>query len=344
MNSPGEERIPMSQIREPSADLKQVLSTLYGSIQPELRQVEDVLSNELNSSYPEVEEIVRYGTRLGGKRLRPALVLLAGQASGSLSEAHVILAAVVEMVHLATLVHDDVLDEATIRRHVDTVNTRWNNETSVLLGDFLFTHAFYLASTTESTYACRTIGQATNTVCEGELRQTITRGNLQLTEEHYLEIVEAKTAELCACCCQLGAYYAGANPETVKSLSEFGRNLGTAFQIADDILDLKGSEETTGKSLGTDLTKCKLTLPLIHARDNISPEKRQDLLKMMQRSNTSDRAKILNFLAELDSAAYAHGHAQLYVDRATACLFQLEESPAKDTLQAMADFVISRNA
>ena len=334
----------MSQIREPSADLKQVLSTLYGSIQPELCQVEDVLSGELSSSYPKVEEIVRHGTRFGGKRLRPALLLLAGQASGSLSKAHVTLAAVVEMIHLATLVHDDVLDEATIRRHVDTVNARWNNETSVLLGDFLFTHAFYLASTTESTYACRTIGRATNIVCEGELRQTTTCGDLQLSEENYLEIVEAKTAELCACCCQLGAYYAGANPETVKRVSDFGRNLGIAFQIVDDLLDLEGSEEMTGKSLGTDLTKCKLTLPLIHARDNISPAKRQYFLELMRRSNHSERAEILNVLVELDSPAYAHGQAQLYVDRATACLFQLEESPAKDTLQAMADFVVSRNA
>ena len=334
----------MSQTREPSADLKQVLSTLYGSIQPELCQVEDVLSGELSSSYPKVEEIVRHGTRLGGKRLRPALLLLAGQASGSLSKAHVTLAAVVEMIHLATLVHDDVLDEATIRRHVDTVNARWNNETSVLLGDFLFTHAFYLASTTESTYACRTIGRATNIVCEGELRQTTTSGDLQLSEENYLEIVAAKTAELCACCCQLGAYYAGANPETVKRISDFGRNLGIAFQIADDLLDLEGSEEMTGKSLGTDLTKCKLTLPLIHARDNISPAKRQYFLELVRRSNSSERAEILNILAELDSAAYAHGQAQLYVDRATACLFQLEESPAKDTLQAMADFVVTRNA
>ena len=132
----------MSQIREPSDDLKQVLSALYGSVQSELFQVEDVLSSELSSSYPEVEEIVRHGTRLGGKRLRPALLLLAGQATGSLSEAHITLAAVVEMIHLATLVHDDVLDEATIRRHVDTVNARGNNETSVLLGSCLFKHAF----------------------------------------------------------------------------------------------------------------------------------------------------------------------------------------------------------
>lgn len=333
----------MSQIREPSDDLKQVLSALYGSVQPELFQVEDVLSSELSSSYPEVEEIVRHGTRLGGKRLRPALLLLAGQATGSLSEAHITLAAVVEMIHLATLVHDDVLDEATIRRHVDTVNARWNNETSVLLGDFLFTHAFYLASTTESTYACRTIGKSTNIVCEGELRQTTTSGDLELSEEKYLEIVEAKTAQLCACCCQLGAYYAGANPETVKRISNFGRNLGIAFQIADDLLDLEGSEEMTGKSLGTDLIKCKLTLPLIHARNNIAPSKRQYFLDLM-RSKSSKRAEILNVISELDSVAYAYGQAQLYVDRATTCLFELEESRAKDTLQAMADFVVSRNA
>ena len=179
------------------------------------------------------------------------------------------------MIHTATLVHDDVLDEAAIRRHEDTVNARWNNETSVLLGDFLFTHAFYLASTLESTYACRTIGRATNIVCDGELRQTITSGDVNLSEDDYLAIVEAKTAELCACSCELGAHYAGGDEETVARMAAFGRNLGIAFQIADDLLDLEGNESATGKSLGTDLAKRKMTLPLIHARESLDPRERK---------------------------------------------------------------------
>ena len=173
------------------------------------------------------------------------------------------LAAVVEMIHTATLVHDDVLDEASLRRHRETINARCDNEASVLVGDFLFTHAFYLASSLETTFACQTIGRATNIVCEGELRQIHSRGNFALTEAEYLAIIEAKTAELCACCCRLGAHYAGATPHVEDALDRFGRNLGIAFQIADDLLDLVGDEDSMGKSLGTDLEKQKPTLPLI---------------------------------------------------------------------------------
>jgi len=272
----------MSQVDErrnsPPLDLRQTLASLYAPIEPELARVDALLVDTLHSDHREADAVIRHGIRLGGKRLRPALVLLAGQAVGELRDEHVTLAAVVEMIHMATLVHDDVLDEAAIRRHEDTVNARWNNETSVLLGDFLFTHAFYLASTLESTYACRTIGRATNTVCDGELRQTLASGDVQLAEDDYLAIVDAKTAELCACCCELGAHYAGGDPDTVARLTTFGRYLGIAFQIADDLLDLEGNESATGKSLGTDLAKCKMTLPLIHARDTLDPRDRKRFL------------------------------------------------------------------
>ena len=225
--------------------------------------------------------MIRHGFRLGGKRLRPALLLLAGQAVGRSRDEHIMLAAVVEMIHTATLVHDDVLDEAAIRRHVDTVNARWNNETSVLLGDFLFTHAFYLASTLDSTYACRTIGRATNIVCDGELRQTITSGDVNLSEDDYLAIVEAKTAELCACAASWAPTTPAATKEPIARLAAFGRNLGIAFQIADDLLDLEGNESATGKSLGTDLAKRKMTLPLIHARDMLGPRERKTFLSAL---------------------------------------------------------------
>ena len=194
----------MSTVRQPPADLQQTLAALYATVGSELRRVDTRLADELQSDHAQANEVIRHGIRLSGKRLRPALLLLAGQAVGPLRDEHITLAAVVEMIHTATLVHDDVLDEAAIRRHEDTVNARWNNETSVLLGDFLFTHAFYLASTLESTYACRTIGRATNIVCDGELRQTITSGDVNLSEDDYLAIVEAKTAELCACCLRAG--------------------------------------------------------------------------------------------------------------------------------------------
>jgi len=332
----------MSTVRQPPADLQQTLATLYRSIAGELRRVDARLADELHSNHAQANEVIRHGIRLSGKRLRPALLLLAGQAVGPLRDEHVTLAAVVEMIHTATLVHDDVLDEAAIRRHEDTINARWNNETSVLLGDFLFTHAFYLASTLESTYACRTIGRATNIVCDGELRQTIASGDVHLSEDDYLAIVEAKTAELCACCCELGAYYAGGDEETVARLAAFGRNLGIAFQIADDLLDLEGSETNTGKSLGTDLAKRKMTLPLIHARDTLEPRERAGFLASLSADPTCVRESLLTYLTNQGSFDYTRDQAQLYADRAQAQLTLLADTAAKDALAALAEFAIAR--
>src|SRR6185436_1221325 len=224
------------------------LQSLFAPITAELAEVEALLKAELRSDYPFVDELVRYGCLLGGKRLRPSLLLLVAKAAGGQATPdHITLAAVVEMIHTATLVHDDVLDEAQMRRHLATVNSRWDNEASVLLGDFLFTHAFYLASTLDSVLGCRLIGRATNIVCEGELRQKGSRGNFELTEQEYLSIIEGKTAELTAVSCRLGAMFSGASEKLAGEMDGFGRDLGIAFQIADDLLDVLGEERTTGK-------------------------------------------------------------------------------------------------
>ena len=235
-----------------------------GPIAGDLEEVERILGRTLRSRHAAVAQVVDHVRHYRGKRLRPVLLLLSARACGRLTPAHPILGAVVEMIHTATLVHDDVLDGATVRRHVATVNARWGTQASVLLGDYLFTHAFHLASTLDDVRACRLIGEATNRVCEGELCQGLEQGNLDLTEETYFDIIDGKTAELIACCCRLGAVYSGAAPEVVAGLARFGRNLGLAFQIADDLLDLVGEEKKTGKSLGTDVEQQKMTLPLIH--------------------------------------------------------------------------------
>src|SRR5262245_50733822 len=265
-----------------TAKQPELLQSLYAPVAAELAEVEALLKAELRSDYPFVDELVRYGCLLGGKRLRPALLLLTAQAvGGRIEREHITLATVVEMIHTATLVHDDVLDEAHMRRHLATVNARWDNEASVLLGDFLFTHAFYLASTLDSVVGCRLIGRATNIVCEGELRQKGSRGNFNLSEVEYLEIVEAKTAELTAVSCRLGALFAGASEGLVEQMDGFGRDLGIAFQIADDLLDVQGEEKTTGKSLGTDLEKQKPTLPIIRALELATGADRAKLLALV---------------------------------------------------------------
>src|SRR5262245_13779183 len=245
---------------------------IFAPIARDLEEVERVLARTLDTPRPGVGRLIDHLGHYRGKRLRPALLLLTAHACGRVTPAHHTLAAVVEMIHTATLVHDDVLDSAAIRRHVSTVNAVWGNQTSILLGDYLFTHAFHLTSTLGDASACRLIGEATNRVCEGELHQICQRGNLELTEQEYFDIVDGKTASLTSCCCRLGALFSGKPEEIVERLASYGRGLGIAFQIADDLLDLVGEEQKTGKSLGTDLEQQKLTLPLVHLLETASPE------------------------------------------------------------------------
>jgi octaprenyl-diphosphate synthase len=323
--------------------LADIVKSLYAPIAEELAEVEAILERELRSDYPFVDEVVRHGARLGGKRLRPALLLLTAKAIGNVSRDHLILSAVVEMIHTATLVHDDVLDEADKRRHLATVNARWGNETSVLLGDFLFTHAFYLASTLGSTLACRTIGQSTNIVCEGELRQMGNQGCYEVGEQEYISIIDAKTAELCACCCNLGATFADASEDIVERLTSYGRNLGIAFQIADDLLDILGDEQATGKSLGTDIDKQKPTLPLIHTWRQASESERQTLMAILQGPANERHAQLLPWFERFQSVAYARQRAQHFAERAREEISVLASSPAQLVLQQLTMFVVARS-
>lgn len=320
-----------------------VLGRLYAPIVNELADVDRILNDELRSDYPAVDELVRYGRLLGGKRLRPALLLLAGKATGAVGEDHSVLAAVVEMIHIATLIHDDVLDQADVRRHLATVNARWDDEASVLLGDFLFTHAFYLASTRESTFACRMIGRATNAVCEGELRQKSCRGDLQLKKSDYLEIIEAKTAALCAVSCQLGAYCSGADETTVNRLSEYGRLLGIAFQIVDDLLDFSGNEADTGKTLGTDLDQRIATLPLILLRERLADTEREDLFHRLSESPEQAAADVRQALEDSGCFAETRETARRYAEQARSQVLDLPPSPSRDVLLEIVDFVVLRS-
>ncbi len=320
-----------------------LLAELFAPIAVDLAAVSQLLRKELRHEDAFIDELAQHSFRIGGKRLRPALLLLSGQAVGELNDAHRVLAAVVEMIHTATLVHDDVLDEADIRRHKATVNARWDNQTSVLLGDYLFTHAFYLASTLETTFGCRTIGRATNVVCEGELKQTAASGDFELSLDTYFDIIGAKTAELCACCCLLGGHYAGSSDRLGKALESYGRHLGIAFQIADDLLDLEGDEQITGKSLGTDLSNQKMTLPLIHLRDQLNPQQRLTLRGLIESTDRESRSELLRWLDESDAMQHARDVAESHVAQAVQQLDGLRPSPAKTTLEQIAQFVIRRD-
>ncbi len=328
-------------IREQDA-LARHWKRLYAPIADELAAAESLLQTELSSDDPFVDSLVKHAFRLGGKRLRPALLLLAAKATGTVKRDHVVLASVMEMIHTATLVHDDVLDEASLRRHRETINAKSDNEASVLVGDFLFTHAFYLASSLETTYACQTIGRATNVVCAGELRQINSRGNFELRESEYLSIIEAKTAELCACCCRLGAHYAGASAASEDALDSYGRNLGIAFQIADDMLDLVGDEVSMGKSLGTDLEKQKLTLPLIRLLSQSTPAERGEIVELLASKSRADRSQVNVWLERTDALGYARDMARSFADRAIEDAQALPAGSARDVLLALGELVVSR--
>jgi octaprenyl-diphosphate synthase len=325
-------------------ETRRTLTELFGPIRAELAETERIFQQELRSQFPFVQHLVDHCGDYQGKRLRPALLLLAARASGTLTGAHPVLAAVVEMVHTATLVHDDVLDESMVRRHAATVNAEWGNETAVLLGDYLFTHAFHLAASLDSTLACRWIGQATNRVCEGEMQQVHHRGNLDLDEGSYFAIIGAKTAELTAVACRLGAHYAGADALTAGALEAYGRNLGIAFQIADDVLDIWGDERVTGKSLGTDLEKQKLTLPvirLLEVADAVTVEK---LRRTLSSATAECRKQLVPMLEDSGALDYSWQRARWHAKEAIRSLESLHESEAKNVLRVLADYTLRRRS
>jgi octaprenyl-diphosphate synthase len=316
---------------------------LYSPVAADLEEVERVLARTLQSRYAAVAAVVDHVRHYRGKRLRPVLLLLTARACGRVTPAHHVLGAVVEMIHTATLVHDDVLDSADTRRHVATVNARWGNHTSVLLGDYLFTHSFHLASTLDDVRACRLIGRATNRVCEGEMCQGLEQGNFELNEDAYFDMIDGKTAELIACCCQLGAVYSGASAEVVERLTRFGRWVGQAFQIADDLLDLVGEEKATGKSLGTDLEQQKMTLPLIRLlskNDGLANRVRQ----ILRAPGNHKREALRPCLAESDGLDYARRRAEELAARARQELMGLPPSACRSILEGVTERVVHRNS
>jgi octaprenyl-diphosphate synthase len=318
------------------------LGSLTEAIGPHLLAVERRFHDELASDLSCVNTLVKHVSRFRGKMLRPSLVLLAARATGDITDAHITIATVVEMVHMATLVHDDVLDEAELRRKGATINHLKGNEAAVLLGDFLISHSYHLCSSLESQYASRLIGHTTNQVCEGELLQNDNRGNYDLDEQTYLKIIGRKTASLCAACCNLGAWRNNAPPDQIAALETYGMSLGIAFQIQDDVLDIVGDVDTVGKTLGLDVDKGKMTLPLIHFI-RTAPVEHRVLLRSLLTGNDPDKAEqIRNLIIPSRSIAFAHDRARQLVEKARSAIKVLPKSDARQTLDVMADLVVNR--
>ena len=313
----------------------------FAPIAADIAEADRLFAEALADYRSPVAPLVQHLRHYRGKRLRPALLLLTAKACGGVNPHHHILAAAVEMIHTATLVHDDVLDEATTRRHIPTFNAEWGNKMSILLGDMLFTQAFHITSRVDRR-ACELIGEATNRVCGGELKQVCHRGNWHLSESDYFDILDGKTAALTAVCGRLGAVYAGASDEVAEKMTTYGRCVGLAFQIADDLLDLTGDEAKAGKTLGTDLEEGKLTLPLIHALQTL-PQAAADELREVIRSDRADkRRRVADALARTGSLAHAKRTAEEFGRQARAALADLPPSESKHILEQLTDWSVKR--
>ncbi len=313
------------------------LPHIYAPIQDDLHEVARVFDREIQSEFEFVNELCATVRSYRGKMLRPALLLLCAKAAGRVTREHHVLGAVIELVHMATLVHDDVLDGALQRRRKPTICALSGNVAAVLLGDFLISHAFHLCSSLNDQFASRRIGATTNTVCEGELLQNTHMGDINLSEATYLAIIERKTAALTGTACELGAHYAGANAETVSSLKDYGLSSGVAFQIIDDVLDILGDADEVGKTLGSDLRLGKQTLPTIHARSKSSSAVEFD----SRRWDDPDRLR--DVLAATGSIEYAVEAATQHVNDAVQRLEVLAPSESKAALTELAEFIVRRS-
>jgi octaprenyl-diphosphate synthase len=320
------------------------LPDILGPVAGDLSRVEESLARTIRSPHPVVREMVDHSRRFSGKRLRPALVLLAGNASGTPVPELVPVAVVVEMIHTATLVHDDVLDEAQMRRRVASCNALYGNEGAVLLGDFLFATAFALSASLHNRLASRLLAEVTAEVCQGEILQNRERGNLALPEDRYFEIIRKKTAVLYAASAEVGARYSGAPDADVAALRSYGMSIGLAFQIVDDCLDVDGDEEEVGKSLGTDVAKGKMTLPVIHFLRTAAPSEADALRRILTTPEPSPatRVEARALLRRGGSIDFALERAASLVREAQATLSTLPPTPCRDSLHSLAEYVLHR--
>lgn len=308
-------------------------------VKPFLDKVASGLEAQVQTFPPEITEYVRYALTNQGKQIRPALVALSGAAVGHLNDALVKVAVIIEMIHLATLVHDDVMDEANMRRCRPTLAANWGNELSVLVGDCLFAHSVTLAASFPTTDVCRAVSKATNTVCAGEILQTNQRRHYELKRADYLHALEMKTGELFAVSCELGAALSGAGLAERNALRAYGMAMGTAYQLFDDCLDLFGSEASAGKSLGTDLCTGKLTLPVLIILEKGSQSDREMLQSLVESRNIESLENIFELLRKYNALSDTRRVVNQYINHAQKVLGELKQSKGIEALVALGEYL-----
>jgi octaprenyl-diphosphate synthase len=338
-----ESKVGNSKI-EPASDPARSWKMIVEPVEPFLHAVTQRLIRQAQDFDPQIVPYAEHALNNGGKHLRPTLVALSAGCFGQPGESHVTVAVIIEMIHLATLVHDDVLDEAQIRRGSPTVAAKWGNEIAVLFGDCLFAQALKLASEFPTTEICRAVSLATNTVCSGEILQTQQRRNFGAARQDYFRVIEMKTGELFTLSCDLAAFLSGARPEQRAALREFGAAVGTAYQIYDDCVDLFGTEAEAGKSLGTDLAKGKLTWPVLLAWERAGAADRAKLEKLIMKWQPENFAAVKALLVKHETFGPSVGEIERYLELARRPLRPLPASPGRAGLLELTGFLAQQTA
>jgi octaprenyl-diphosphate synthase len=311
-------------------------------VEPFLDAVHARLALQVNEFDAALTPYAEYALNGHGKHLRPALVALSANSLGDANDSHVTVAVIIEMVHLATLVHDDIMDEAEIRRARPTLAANWGNEIAVLFGDCLFAQALKLAASFPTPEICRAVAMATNTVCSGEILQTQQRRNFQFSRADYFRVLEMKTAELFALSCELAALLSGATTAQRAALRQFGLAFGTAYQIWDDCVDLFGSEAAAGKSLGTDLTKGKLTLPVLLLWERANGPDRAQLEALVQDCRNGALSEVGALLSKYQTLAPSLKSVHHYLETARRALCELPESRGRESLLGVTEYLAAQ--
>jgi len=308
-------------------------------VEPFLDAVTRQLIRQVNSFDPQIVPYAQYALNGGGKHLRSSILALSASALGEVTEAHVTAAVIIEMVHLATLVHDDVMDEAEIRRDQLTLAANWGNEIAVLFGDCLFAQALKLAAEFPTPEVCRAVAMATNTVCSGEILQTQHRRKFEISRREYFRVIEMKTGELFTLSCDLAGFLSGTSMKCRTALRQFGAAFGTAYQVYDDCVDLFGTEASAGKSLGTDLAKGKLTWPVLLAWERANPADRARLEKLIEIWLPENLAAVNELLVRYETFEPSQAVIKRYLEEARRALRVLPESAGRAGLLGLADFL-----
>jgi octaprenyl-diphosphate synthase len=350
-------RLPEHTDRSTSASRVEIPT--FGLVAEPLKQVKRLIYEQLTEHLPafagsepsphrhrprDLDQLIEYVSGRSGKMIRPALLLLAGRCCGEITDEHIRVAAIIEMIHNATLLHDDVIDEGQKRRGLPTINRLWGNETAVLLGDLLLSRVFQMSAELEESQAARVIAAAAVRLCEGELTQAIQKHDWQLSEPDYIDAITEKSAVLFSSACYLGAVLAKTSDEHARSLADYGLNAGIAFQITDDLLDIVGDEQKTGKTLGSDVDRHKLTLAVIHLLTSVGEQEKEALINshLEREKSQHNRDALAEILVSHGSLDYARARAQEYAAKATGALHNLQQNRAKDALIKAAEFIVGR--